>query len=293
VDFFLLKMKISIVVCLVLALLCTFTKGQCPSTIDPTKFSVTFSDDFNTFDWYNATSNTGTWMTEYPYGGISGRTLSGNGELEYYSDITTGFGNPFSVSNSILSIETQPVSGLPVNSNGVQLLYTSGVITTFKSFSQTYGYFEIRAQLPWGPGFWPAFWLLNVDETWPPEIDVLEAFGAPDQWGQGTNTEYHYAVHSQVSGDSWGNWFNTNSINITDSFNIYGALWTAGNTCFYLNNQLVIANTTAGDNNSPMFILANLAVGGYWPGNPTSATPFPSYMQIDYINVYSVGNFIL
>jgi len=276
----------------ILVITCGFVIGQCPRTVNPSQFTVTFSDDFNTFNWYNATSKTGTWMTEYPYGGISSRTLSGNGELEYYSDITTGFGNPFSVSNSMLRIETKPVSGLPVNSNNVQLLYTSGVITTYPTFSQTYGYFEIRTQLPWGPGFWPAFWLLNVDLTWPPEIDVLEAFGAPDQWGQGTNTQYHYDLHSKDNGESWGDWFNTNGINVTDSFNIYGALWTPSNTCFYFNNQLVAANTTAGDNNSPMWMLANLAVGGSWPGNPTSSTPFPSYMLIDYIKAYSVGDFI-
>jgi len=60
-----------------------------------------------------------------------------------------------------------------------------------------------------------------------------------------------------------------------------------------LNHQLVAGNTTAGDNNSPMFLLANLAVGGSWPGNPTSSTPFPSYMLIDYIKAYSVGDLLI
>ena len=32
--------------------------------------------------------------------------------------------------------------------------------------------------------------------------------------------------------------------------------------------------------------LANLAVGGNWPGMPDATTPFPGYMDIDYIRVY-------
>jgi hypothetical protein len=34
------------------------------------------------------------------------------------------------------------------------------------------------------------------------------------------------------------------------------------------------------------FDLANLAVGGTWPGHPDEATPFPSAVEIDHIRVY-------
>jgi hypothetical protein len=36
-----------------------------------------------------------------------------------------------------------------------------------------------------------------------------------------------------------------------------------------------------------MYILANLAVGGNWPGDPDSHTPMPAHMDIDYIRAYS------
>jgi len=36
-----------------------------------------------------------------------------------------------------------------------------------------------------------------------------------------------------------------------------------------------------------MYMLANLAVGGDWPGAPNSTTPFPADMKIDYIRAYS------
>ena len=39
--------------------------------------------------------------------------------------------------------------------------------------------------------------------------------------------------------------------------------------------------------NEPMYMIANLAVGGYWPGMVNSTTPFPAQMKIDYIHAYA------
>jgi beta-glucanase (GH16 family) len=41
----------------------------------------------------------------------------------------------------------------------------------------------------------------------------------------------------------------------------------------------------------PMYLLANLAVGGTWPGNPDHSTIFPATMYIDYIRVYQYDRF--
>lgn len=35
-----------------------------------------------------------------------------------------------------------------------------------------------------------------------------------------------------------------------------------------------------------MYLVANLAVGGDWPGSPDSSTPFPSSLEIDYVRVW-------
>jgi beta-glucanase (GH16 family) len=37
----------------------------------------------------------------------------------------------------------------------------------------------------------------------------------------------------------------------------------------------------------PQFIIMNVAVGGGWPGNPNSSTPFPSQMVVDYVRIYA------
>ena len=45
-------------------------------------------------------------------------------------------------------------------------------------FKQQFGRFECRMTLPHERGTWPAFWLWG--STWPPEIDVNEAYGGED-----------------------------------------------------------------------------------------------------------------
>ncbi len=55
--------------------------------------------------------------------------------------------------------------------------FGTGRITTAETWAQTYGYFEIEARVPRGRGRWPAFWMTFAGPGWPPEIDVMEAYG--------------------------------------------------------------------------------------------------------------------
>ena len=41
------------------------------------------------------------------------------------------------------------------------------------------------------------------------------------------------------------------------------------------------------DMHKARYIMTNLAVGGYWPGDANSSTPFPANMNVDYIRAYS------
>lgn len=55
--------------------------------------------------------------------------------------------------------------------------YYTGMIASDQSWAQTYGYFEIVAKIPVGEGHWPAFWMVSESQQWPPEIDIVEAYG--------------------------------------------------------------------------------------------------------------------
>src|SRR6185312_9260281 len=149
----------------------------------------TFDDEFNSLSLWNGTS--GTWSTEFIYADPNGNgsSLPGNGEQEWYINnnyAPTASVTPWTVNNGILTITaapTNPAIGqyLGYNQAGLPAMgsyqYTSGLLETSHSFAQTYGYFEMRAELPAGQGLWPAFWLLPASGSWPPELDVMEVLG--------------------------------------------------------------------------------------------------------------------
>ena len=253
--------------------------GDYTMLIDPKNLSstavLTFDDEFNSISIWNGTS--GTWDSAYPWSGPSGGTNGANHELEWYINPyygPTSAVNPFSVSNGILTIEAKPASPEIQAITGYP--YTSGMITTYHSFAQTYGYFEMRAELPAGQGVWPAFWLLPTDQTWPPEIDIMEMLG-------NLPTTLQMFIHydgNQVAGGV------VEAPGMTTGFHKYGVDWEKDYITWYFDGTAVARQATPPDMNKPMYMLADLAIGGDWPGSPDSTTPFPAHMQIDYIRAY-------
>lgn len=129
-------------------------------SLDRSVLSQTFSDEFNTLQLRNGTS--GVWDAKFWWAPEKGATLSSNGEQQWYINPSyepTASVNPFSVNNGVLTITAAPASqAIQAEINGYD--YTSGMLTTYSSFAQTYGYFEMRADMPNDQGVWPAFWLL-------------------------------------------------------------------------------------------------------------------------------------
>ena len=254
--------------------------------------TLTFSEDFNKgLDLWNGTSGLDTrpgWAMWPQFN--AGFTQSGNGEKGWYiqpSYAPTAAANPFRVSNGVLTISANPTpSNLLRYTNN--LPYTTGWIDTYHEFSQTYGYFEMRAQLPAGHGTWPAFWLLPKNNSWPPEIDALEGIN-----GNG----YDYTtVHSTVSGavklasNHYKSGAGTAEPGMTTGFHTYGVDWEPNTITFYFDRKEVYQTATPADlKGKPMYMIASLAIGGYWPGNPTSSESWPQQMKIDYLRAYSAA----
>jgi beta-glucanase (GH16 family) len=241
--------------------------------VDLTGYKLTFDDEFNGFSW---AGNGGTWKTLFYFGG---RSLPSNGELEYYSDPSVGV-NPFSIQNGALDIVAAPSANTAATGG---LPYTSGLITTEGTFAQTYGYFEMRAMLPAGQGMWPAFWLLPTDKSWPPELDVLEAFGAPNANHEGGPTQFHLGTISSNGAQNFGTWIDT-GVDLTQGYHTFGLLWDAQHLSYFFDGRQVAQTATPADMNKPMYMLANLAVGGNWVGPPAGET---AHLDIDYIRAYS------
>lgn len=164
-------------------------------------------------------------------------------------------------------------------------MITSGVLFDTRSlpprFSFQYGYVEVRAKIPAGKGLWPALWLLpeNLEER--PEIDIMEILGdSTDK----LRMHFHFKDGSGENGSAG----KTQSVDdLSLDWHIYGLLWDADKIVWYLDGkeQWRFAQKALVPKEK-LYFLANLAVGGEWPGAPDRNTPFPANFLIDYIRIW-------
>ncbi len=131
----------------------------------------------------------------------------------------------------------------------------------------------MRAKLPAGKGIWPAFWLLPTDLSWPPEIDIMESIGDP--------SKVYVVLHSNATK------LEGVELQVTpDAFHVFAVSWTAKEVIWFIDGREVRRTTTPADMHKPMYMLANIAVGGDWAGQPDASTRFPANFAIDYIRAY-------
>lgn len=169
--------------------------------------------------------------------------------------------------------------------------YTSARLSTQGQFTQTYGRFEARMKLPRGQGMWPAFWMLGADignVGWPNsgEIDIMENVGFEPNTVHGT-------LHGPGYSGAGGIGAAYNGPNFSDDFHTYAVDWAPNQIKWYVDGNLYQTRTPADLNGNrwvfdhPFYLILNLAVGGYWPGDPNSSTVFPQRLVVDYVRVTS------
>ncbi|MER8482148.1 family 16 glycosylhydrolase [Mesorhizobium sp. M1322] len=261
-----------------------FTASQFKLAVDRSALELTFSDEFDTLDLWNGSS--GTWDSNFWWGAANGSSLTGNNELQWYIDTNyapTSSVNPFSVEDGVLTITAAraPEAIRPYINN---YQYTSGLLTTYESFAQTYGYFEIRADMPEKQGVWPAFWLLPADGSWPPELDVVEMVGQDPNKLILTGHSNATGTHTTLSSTAY--------VADTAGFHTYGVLWTEDELVWYFDDVEVARAATPADMHEPMYMLVDLAVGGI-AGTPADGLATPAEMQIDYIHAYALNDWII
>jgi len=205
------------------------------------------------------------WITSLPWGRTNGN------ELHYYAE------DAFDLSifsHNRIKAERRQMYGYS---------YTSGAITSHTLFSFQYGYVEIRAKVPRGKGLWPAFWLLAEGTDWPPEIDVFEILGdQPNKVYMTNHWKSPSGVHLSTQGTYTGPDF-------SQDFHTFAVDWRPTQIIWYVDG-VERYRTTQGVPNEPMYMIANLAVGGDWPGAPDATTVFPAYLDIDYIAVWEMAD---
>jgi beta-glucanase (GH16 family) len=252
------------------------------TTLDLTGYSLTFDEEFNNASISQTGAGTIWADIRSEWRGDANADVGfGNSS---FVDAASGY-DPFSVDDGVLSITAVP-DRTPW---GVPGSWESGLITTQGNFSQTYGYFEVRADFSALPGAWDAFWLLpdqavpdpNNAGRWQ-EIDVVEHYGSSDKGVySGIHTtdaapNLHWQDDLQVYSE----------LSQPGGFHTYGVDWEKDTTSFYVDGQFVGSHPTPSDMHGPMYVLANLATQND-PNNNANVANVPITSSIDYIHVYS------
>jgi beta-glucanase (GH16 family) len=257
------------------------SSSHCSGTVtgpDGQRWHCTFDEEFN-----GHTLNPAHWQVVQTtqYGFHSGQ--------ECYVDD----GKHAVVGGGVLTL-TLTHSAQPVGCGTMSTPYASGMVTSSGRFSQLYGRFEIRAKLPNGSGLQPALWLYPQTETyghWPGsgEIDIAELFGSSP--GQ-VAAHIHYrglSGQEQSQGQSC-------AVNNPDGqFHTYAVDWSPseitfsydGHTCTTIKSwtpNRPLAKPAPFDH--PFYILLELALGNASPDLPSSTTPLPARMQVDWVRAW-------
>ena len=187
----------------------------------------------------------------------------------------------------------------------VKKSYTSGRISTQNLKTFTYGRFEVKAKVPKGQGYLPAFWLMANDENvygqWPRcgEIDCMEVMG------QDTNKLYGTIHYGNPHAESQGTYTIKEGPSFSDGFHTFTCDWEPGKITWYVDGikyheESNWHSTTEGQGtltypapfDQPFYIILNLAVGGSWVGNPNEETNFDNNPYVvDYVRVYQKDSY--
>ena len=152
-----------------------------------------------------------------------------------------------------------------------------------EGFTQRYGYFEMRAKLPDGPGTWPAFWLVGADKSdGSAEIDVMEYYG---KYPAGFHTTLH--LWKQPDGTHDEHIVDVPEGALTRDFHDYGVLIGPERMRFFLDHVQFLDLPTPQAFKQPMSMLADLALGG---GYPIDQLASPAVMRIAHIRAYRDRN---
>lgn len=178
------------------------------------------------------------------------------------------------VSDGVLvqTIERRPQAGMP---------FSVGCINSRQRFAFLYGYWEARIRAPGCRGGRGAFWAKPDDESWPPELDVVEVYGDRRQVADLTLHWNQRGDYSRSKGQYAGPDF-------TADFHVFAAEWTPEETIWYIDGverRRIRAGARFMNDGGPFYtmieaqIVRKNSLCGRWP--------YYSSQYIDYVRVWT------
>lgn len=273
----------------------------CAGMTSAQEYSLVWNEDFT-----DGALDTKVWNIEVNGDG------GGNNELQYYCEKGVSVGAEPTTGKQclILTATKEDYQGKKC---------TSGRVNTKNKMTYTFGRIDARIKFPQtANGLWPAFWQMgnNYDQVgWPKcgETDIIE-LGHQNAFNKGTQDRYfNGAMHV---GRRWDQvWSEAQSTtwpySVEDTFHIVTMIWTPTSVDMYMDKEAHPENgpyfhadlepDEDADYNrqlvfgKPNFIIANVAVGGNFPGifdinKITALANGPRLMYIDWIRIYQRGD---
>jgi beta-glucanase (GH16 family) len=251
-----------------------------------TYWQCTFSDDFD-----GTTLDSSKWVaqrTDY-----SGYT---SGPTACFVDSP----NNISVSGGTLKLtarkEADKFTCAPGTAASFETQYTSGMVSTYGRFSQTYGRFEVRAKISSAsvPGLHTAFWLWPDDTSkyggWPGsgEIDFAELYS---QYSDRAIPYVHYNPATPDPNVSAYDCY----IGDPAAFHTYAVEWTTtqikviydGQTCLIDHWNPADPLSKPAPFDQPFMVALTQALGVASNQFDPDSTPLPATTTVDYVRVWS------
>ncbi|MCS5594844.1 MAG: family 16 glycosylhydrolase [Porticoccaceae bacterium] len=235
-------------------------------------YSQVWSDEFG-----GSEVDTDNWGYDIGGGGW------GNNELEFYTN-----------RNAYLKDGQLVIRANKENYGGRE--YTSSRLKTLGKKNFQYGRIDIRAVMPEGQGIWPALWMLGKNFPtvgWPHsgELDIMEMIGGNGRENTVYGTAHWYNLSNSSNASYGGDRVLSSGETLSTNFHVYSIEWDSSAITWYLDD--IQYHTMAIDDSASLaafrkefFFIFNIAVGGNWPGNPSSSTVFPQRMVVDYVRVF-------
>jgi len=228
---------------------------------------LSWSEDFN-----ENKLDTGAWRPLE-------RGLNYNNEVQAYTTDNISVQTKNNVGALILTARKEPWRGpyrLDKSEEIITREYTSGEVRTLRCW--TYGKFEVRARVAKSKSLQSAFWMTAADETWPPEIDIVEILGRDPGTAYFTN---HFGIQDSHKINS----SEFKQQDFSNDFHTFGGEWEPDGIRWYVDG-IKRYEVKGNVPNKPFYLRLSLAIGTEWAGFPDSTSVFPKDFEVDWVKVY-------
>ena len=251
------------------------------STIDKHGYELVFNDEFDRNSW---SEDNRKWIVGEHWG------------MHHPNRLNVHYGEPKLLKSNTETAALFTVKHNPKTFNRenkkITIPFEVSLLSSNKTFQQQYGRFECRMTLPKGRGVWPAFWMWGP--TWPPEIDVIEAYG--DRNGLDTRFQeinIHYGHDSQNNRSNMRPWIIKvdNKKGVGKKYHEFAVEWhpnkieffTDGIKVFQYTNKKMLNRWFNKPETNMWIVINNSLRQGFIDDNDVD---FYSEFKVDYIRAY-------